>query len=159
MINVGTSIKWQIEVSTKTSLPSEMGLWEQRACMGEVARELAKKSNFIIKKGVSVQSMDGLFSARSKPICPHQYVNQLQACFMSCSKLFCLLLASFIETRSMSNVIFCIAVLWCHTNQHGNIYLKMLIVILLRWWLDYCEMCFVDGHLFIFIDMVHKLHW
>ena len=83
-----------------------------------------------------------IVSERSKLICPHPYVDKLQSCFMSCSKLLCCLLASNIATRILLNITCFLAVLWCHANQHGKISTKMKIVDLLHWWLDDRVMCF-----------------
>ena len=52
-------------------------------------------------------------AARSKQIYPHPYVDKLQLCFISCSKLFCYLLALIILTRFVLNVTCCVGNLLC----------------------------------------------
>ncbi len=107
-----------------------------------------------------------IVSARSKQVCSRPYIDKLQACFMSCSKLFCCLLASIITTSFMVYVTCCNAVSWCHANQHGNISTKMLIAFLLHWWPDYLELSFkiswtsflleLHGPLLILVDRAHS---
>ena len=85
-------------------------------------------------------------SARSKQICPHQYVDKLQSVIMSCSKLFCCLFASIIESEipsfkiRLATVVLSIFFAWLtykfvegpvRCNKYSNIKITTLVLLLI----------------------------